>query len=232
MVTGCIVESHKPLVLIGGGVCSQQDLETAISFGTQCVAVDSGADFALSQSTELSAVIGDMDSISDHARAQIPEDRLFHIPEQDSTDFDKALRHIRAPLIIAIGFLGGRIDHELAVLNTVARRCAQRIVLFGGEDVVFLCPPTLSMPLEHGARVSLFPLGPVTGRSKGLHWPIDGIEFAPGARVGTSNRATGDVWLQMDGPDMLCILQRRFIAQVVSSVLSEPALGPWPARAE
>lgn len=227
-----IFQCDDPLTLIGGGACSADDMQMALSMSGQCIAADGGADFALSQGVVPQVVYGDLDSISDDARAQIPNDRILHIPEQDSTDFDKALRHVRAPLVIAIGFLGGQIDHELAALNTVARRCAERIVLLGGEDLVFLCPPQITLPLERGTRVSLFPMGLVTGTSRGLVWPIDDISFAPSRRVGTSNRADGPVHLKMDASEMLCILPRRFIRQVVSSLLEVQPHALWPARAE
>ncbi|MEM1352936.1 MAG: thiamine diphosphokinase [Pseudomonadota bacterium] len=220
------------MTLIGGGTCTERDLRISLSIARTCVAADSGADFALAQGVTPTLVVGDMDSISDQGRRQIPADRLWQIAEQDSTDFDKALRHVRAPLVLAIGFLGGQIDHELAALNTVARRSAEPIVLLGGDDLAFLCPADLSLPLEAGTRVSLFPIMPVTGQSKGLKWPIDGLDFAPGARVGTSNRATGPVRLQMDGPGMLCILPRRFIQLVVSSLIALPGHARWSAPAE
>jgi len=38
----------------------------------------------------------------------------------------------------------------------------------------------------------VWPLGPQRfTRSRGLHWPLDGLEMAPGQLVGTSNIATG-----------------------------------------
>jgi len=226
-----IIADPAALTLVGGGACTPADLETALSLAPHCVAADSGADFALSQGVQPKAVFGDMDSISDGARAQIPQDRIFHIAEQDSTDFDKALRHMRTPLVIAVGFLGGQIDHELAALNTVARRSDERIVLLGGEDVAFHCPPEISLALDARTRVSLFPMGPVTGQSEGLVWPIDGIAFAPSNRIGTSNRSKGAITLRMDAPGMLCIVPRCFIAPVVSSLLALPEHALWPARA-
>lgn len=229
---GCIIDSHRPVTLVGGGVCSADDLATALSLAPLCVAADGGADVALSHGITPQAVIGDMDSISHDAQVQIPETQLWHIAEQDSTDFDKALRHIHTPLAIAVGFFGGRIDHQLAALNTLARRCAQRIVLLGSGDIIFLCPPEITLPLEAETRVSLFPMAPVTGRSTGLVWPLEGLVFSPTQRVGTSNRATGPVTLQMNGPDMLCILPRRFIAPVVSLLLAVPEHALWPVRAK
>ena len=74
------------------------------------------------------------------------------------------------------------------------------------------------------------PLTPVTGRSQGLEWPIDGLDFAPGGRTGTSNRALGPVTLEIDGPDMLLILPRRLMAPLAAQLL-RPEHAPWPARA-
>ncbi len=64
-----------------------------------------------------------------------------------------------------------------------------------------------------GTRVSLYPMGPARGSSQGLEWPIDGIDFAPGQRVGTSNRATGLVSLRVQGP-MLLMLPRDCLGTV------------------
>lgn len=226
-----IVDVSEPVTLIGGGESSIEDVETALKLAPTSVAADGGADSALAAGVCLTAVIGDMDSISERARTQIPRERLHHIAEQDSTDFDKALRSINAPLVIAVGFSGGRIDHELAALHTLAVRSDRTVVVLGRGDVVFLCPPAFSLPMEAGTRVSLFPMGPVSGRSRGLHWPIDGLRFAPGVLSGTSNRATGDLHLEMDAPQMLCILPRRFIQPVVSALLALPAHGRWTAHA-
>ena len=231
-VIDSIVELSESLTLIGGGRISDGDIALARQLAPTCVAADSGADAALDAGVPLAAVVGDMDSISDQARAQIPSERLFHIAEQDSTDFDKALRHFAAPLIIAVGFAGGRIDHELAVMHTLIRRADRHVVVLTDEDVVFHCPADFSLTVSPQTRVSLFPMQAVTGRSTGLYWPIEGLHFAPGVLSGTSNRATGtSLRLQMDGPGMLCILPRAFIQPVVSALLALPAPARWPVRA-
>ncbi|MEP1612053.1 MAG: thiamine diphosphokinase [Roseobacter sp.] len=226
-----ILNSSDPLTLIGGGEATPEDLKEALVFAPQCIAADSGAHLALETGVELAAVIGDFDSISDAARAQVASDRLHRIAEQNSTDFDKALRNVSAPVVVALGFLGGQIDHELASLHTLVMRCDRAIVLLGKSDIVFLCPPSLKLPLPKETRVSLFPMGVVRGRSNGLHWPIDDIEFQPGVRSGTSNKATGDVLLEVDAPLMLCILPRAFIQPVVSLLSQLPETARWPARA-
>ena len=226
-----IISVSEPLTLIGGGALFDGDIEAARAIGPTCVAADGGADAALAAGVPLAAVIGDMDSISAEARAQIPLERFHIITEQESTDFEKVLRSVDAPLVIAVGVAGGRLDHELASMHTLARRGDRRIVLLTQEDVVFHCPREIALPLSAGVRVSLFPMGPVTGRSEGLFWPIEGLSFAPAVRSGTSNRATGAVMLEMNAPGMLCILPKAFTRQVVLALLDLPAHALWPAHA-
>lgn len=227
-----IIDTPHPLTLIGGGACTDADLAAARSLAPTCVAADGGADRALQAGILPAAVIGDMDSISDQARAQIPDDRLHHIAEQDSTDFDKSLRSIATPLVIAVGFTGGCIDHTLAAFHTLVVRSHRPVIILGGDDIVFLCPRHMTLPVVAGTRVSLFPMGPVTGTSHGLKWPIDGLDFAPGIKSGTSNRATGDITIDVSAPRMLCILPRALMPPVASMFLERPVFARWPAPSE
>ena len=223
-----LFHSDGPLALVGAGPCCAADLTLA---GRHCccfLAVDGGADTLLAHNISPVAVIGDLDSIGDQARSQIPLDRLHLITEQDSTDFEKCLRHISAPLILALGFTGGRIDHQMAAFHALMRYRHQRCVLLGEEDVVFLAPPEISFNLPKHTRVSLFPLGPVNGDSEGLFWPIDGLAFAPGRTIGTSNRALGPVRLRVSAAHMLVILPRNCVAVALEGLL---AVAPvWPAH--
>lgn len=225
-----IVVKSEPVLLVGGGDCVETALNDDIRSGFARIAADGGASRLLACSAMPEAVIGDIDSLPRSDRQKLAPGVLHRIAEQDSTDFDKCLRNIAAPLIVAHGFLGGRVDHQLAVLTVLARRAEKRCLLIGREDVVLLCPPRLALPLEAGCRVSLWPMGPVTGLSEGLKWPIDGLQFTPDTRVGTSNEATGPVSLTMDAPLMLLILPAACRDLVQRAVLAEPSV--WPARAE
>lgn len=202
-----LVRSQDGVTLIGGGAVTGEDLAEALALAPVLVAADSGADEALALGHHPVAVIGDFDSLSDAARAALPPEALHHVAEQDSTDFQKCLERIEAAFVLAVGFDGRRLDHTLATLNVMARWSGAPVILLADEDVVFMAPPSLTLALPVGARVSLFPMGPCRGRSTGLEWPIDGIEFAPDGRSGTSNRALGVVELQIEGP-MLVMLER------------------------
>ena len=203
-----IVDVLNGVTLIAGGPVARRDLSTALRLAPVLVAADGGADRALALGAEPVAVIGDMDSLSGAARSRLGAARVFPIPEQESTDFDKALRSIRAAFVLTLGCLGGRVDHELAALRTLAAGGGPPCVLIGRQDVVFAAPPALRLQMRAGDRFSLFPMRAVTGQSSGLRWPIDGIGFAPDGRVGTSNVALGPVDLCFDGPGMLVIVPR------------------------
>ncbi|MEM6889396.1 MAG: thiamine diphosphokinase [Pseudomonadota bacterium] len=222
----------EPVVILGGGTLGKDDLALALSHAKRVIAADGGANAAYAEGLKLDAIYGDMDSIDPRVAAQADHSRFFHIAEQDSTDFDKALRHVETPCVIAVGFAGGRMDHQMGALHTMVARAHQPCLLLAAEDVVFLCPPRLLLDLAAGERFSLFPLGPVTGRSRGLEWPIEGLEFLPGVRSGTSNRALGPVELEVDAPAMLCFLPRGCFALALKALVAlRPPHGRWPSRA-
>lgn len=222
-----IVDRTTPITLVGGGAASLDDLAEARKLAPQVVAADGGAALCIRAGVMPLAVIGDMDSLDAPTRDAIPADRLHRIAEQDSTDFDKTLRSVSAPLMIGVGFLGKRVDHQLAALNRLVARPDKAVILLDHEDIVCHLPPHLSLPLAAQTRVSLFPMTPVSGQSTGLVWPIDGITFAPDDRVGTSNQAEGPVTLEMQTPGMLLMLPRGCLSLLAAALLHA---APWPAR--
>lgn len=207
------LSAATPVTLIGGGQIDAHDLRDALALAPNVAAADGGADAALAHGLMPQAVWGDFDSISDHARAVIAPERLHHITEQDSTDFEKCLSRIIAPLVIAVGFSGARQDHFLAALSTLAKGIGPACILIAGDDIITRAPAQIALDVAPGTRVSLFPMGAFSGRSTGLKWPIDGLDFAPARRVGTSNQATGPITLHIDGP-MLLILPRAELANL------------------
>lgn len=209
-----------PVTLVGGGEVGADDLRQARRHAPHVVAADSGAEHVLAAGLLPEAVIGDLDSISEQARRAIPSDRLFRIVEQDSSDFDKCLRLIDAPLLIAVGFTGARLDHTLAAFATISRKASPPTIILGAEDIAFRAPENLDLDLPAGLRLSLFPMGEARGVSTGLHWPIDGITFAPAGFNGISNRVSGPVGLRIEGP-MIVILPRQALDGIFTQLLSQ-----------
>lgn len=212
-----LVISDRGVTIVGGGMVTAADLDQAVAVAPVLVAADSGADRALALGHPPDWVIGDLDSISPGAQALIPPDRVHQVSEQDSTDFTKCLTRIAAPFVLAVGFAGLRLDHTLAVLTTMAQIARPMVILIASDDLVFLAPPRVTLPLMPDTRVSLWPMGPARGTSTGLEYPIEGIEFTPAGRVGTSNRATGLVTLRVEGR-MLIMLPRDTLGTVMTAL--------------
>ena len=204
------------VTLVGGGEVNRTTLEEALTLAPNLVAADGGADRALALGHRPLRVVGDMDSVSDQARATLGAQVFQQIDEQDSTDFDKALRSVGAPLVIGVGFLGRRLDHELACLNSLVRHADRPCVLLGEEDLCFHLPGEMALDLPEGMRLSLFPMAGLEVWAEGLRWSFEGLKLAPWDKVGTSNEVTGPVRLRADRPGLLVMAPRAALAHVVA----------------
>ena len=178
------------LVIVGGGAVDYQLMRDLEASGAHLVAADGGADEIVKAGLVPEAIIGDFDSISD-PESWLGRTRLIRIAEQETTDFEKVLYTVHAPVTIALGMTGKRFDHTLAALDAVARYASDRIIILVDEaDVAMALTGAFSFDVDAGDRVSVHPLKPIKfRRSIGLKYPLDGLRLAPGERTGTSNEA-------------------------------------------
>lgn len=208
------------LTLLGGGPLNSDDLPAALALAPRIVAADGGAAHAHALGLPLCQIIGDLDSLDHKEFWQDQGAEILRVDEQDSTDFEKCLYSLKASLVIAFGFLGGRLDHSLACLNALTRHPDLPVILMGDTDLVFLAPLTLSLDLPVGTRLSLMPMGPCNGLSSaGLRWPIQGLAFSPTGQIGTSNKTVEpSITAQFDARNMLVILPKAHLGAVVASM--------------
>lgn len=192
--------------MVGGADLGPEEFNILQRDVTTFIGVDGGADHLLAHGITPAAVIGDLDSISDAARSAFA-DVLHHIPEQDTVDFEKALSNISAPLIYALGFAGGRLDHTLAVLHVMGRRLDVPVVLLSADDASAIVPAqgiTLRLPI--GARVSLMPLADARVDATGLQWPIIDQAMHPMRFTSPSNAVAEDnVQIHAAGPVVVTV---------------------------
>lgn len=209
-----IVHSLDPVVLVGAADIGLQDFNILQSFAPIFVGVDGGADHLHRAGIKPSCVIGDLDSLSDAARTAYG-DILHHIPEQDTVDFEKALSRIDAPLVFAVGFSGGRLDHTLAVLDVMGRFTQSRVILISAYDVAAIVPATgITLDgLAFGSRLSLMPLAPATLSATGLRWSVEGQAASPSNAV-----AAASVTLAAQGP-VLVVLPKDGLASLADAVV-------------
>lgn len=222
-----LIDSPDYITVLGGGEVNDACLNAALMHAPRLVCADGGADAALARGLTPEAVIGDFDSLSPATRAALPPARLHHVAEQDSTDFEKCLQRLRAPMILGVGLLGARIDHQLAALSALLAHPHQPCLLLGSHDIAFAAPPQIALELPVGSRLSLYPLATVTGRSRGLEWPIDGLELSPAGQIGTSNRVTGPLRLCFERPGMIVITPPEALGALLDGFA---ALSPARAR--
>lgn len=214
-----IVSGLNLVCLVGGAEIGNVSLSADFPFVDSFVGVDSGADHLLAAGIRPAAVIGDLDSLSEQARAAF-DDLLCHILEQDTTDFEKALSRVAAPAILAVGFTGGRIDHALAVLNVMARYAGKAVVLVDQYDVSFIAKPgETQISLPAGCRVSLMPMAGIVVTATGLRWPLKDMEMHPAGATSASNEAASDlVSVHTDGP-LLITLPRAHLQAALKAVV-------------
>lgn len=214
-----IVSGLDPVCLVGG-VRASRDIITLVSQWVGAwVAVDGGADTLLGTNWLPEAVIGDLDSLSPVARATFA-DRLHHISEQSTTDFEKALVRVAAPAVIAVGFTGGRMDHQLSVLSVMTQHAARRVILVDDTDVSFLAlAGQTKVSLPEGTRISLMPVTPATVTLTGVQWPFADQAMQMDGFTSPSNAASGGtVTITCDAP-VLATLPLACLASVLQAVV-------------
>lgn len=220
--SGLPLEFDRPLVIVGGGAVDTTLLQRLHAEGAAVIAADGGADDCARAGIVPDAVIGDMDSVSD-LESWSARTRVFSLSEQMTTDFEKCLYASIAPVTLALGMTGRRLDHTLAGLHAVMRHAAdRRIILVDEHDLALGVAGSLALTVGAGARVSVYPLGRTEfASSQGLDYPLDGLVMQQGRMIGTSNRAVADrvTMTVADGPQdpWLLVLDRRLLGTVIAA---------------
>ncbi|MCR6636943.1 thiamine diphosphokinase [Devosia sp.] len=181
-----------PLAIVGGGTVDGALLRELAEKGVALVGADGGADTIDSADLLPDAIVGDLDSLENRAGWE-SRTRVIHIPEQITTDFQKALYSTEAPVTLALGMTGKRLDHTLAALSAVLQYApSRRLMLVDEVDVALAVTGSIAFEAGKRERVSIHPLVPIRFRnSTGLFYPMDGLLLEPGGLIGTSNEGTG-----------------------------------------
>jgi len=180
------IKFDEPVLLVGSADANIEFLKRNAHMPV--IAADGGANHLRRNSLVPQAVIGDLDSVTDIDHWQSLS-TVIEVREQDTTDFEKCLYLVDAPLFIAIGFSGSRLDHTLATLHVMQKlRQKKRIILVSDDDVACVCSEVVELGLPVGTRVSVYPLSRITFESSsGLLYPLDGLIMQSGEMIGTSN---------------------------------------------
>src|SRR5688572_9079688 len=117
-------KSDKVAIVLHGDLGRTDDLWTWTKEADVVVAADGAADVLLSLGIRPDIVIGDMDGILEETLSVLPEAAVINQPDQNSTDFQKALRHVHENFdvksVAVLSYEGTRVDHMLSALLTAA----------------------------------------------------------------------------------------------------------------
>ncbi|MEL6570690.1 MAG: thiamine diphosphokinase [Pseudomonadota bacterium] len=201
-----IVDVTQPVALVGGAEVAPKVLNILQTLTDVVIAADGGADHLVAFGPNPSKVIGDLDSISEAARQKFAS-QLVHVRDQDSTDLEKVLQRVKAPVLIGAGFLGGRLDHTFAALSAVVRYPAQPLVLIDEVDCCFRCPDAgVVFALPIGTALSVLPMDSIQATTEGLQWDMKGLALKPAGAVSSSNRtAAAEVHIAVTGPAIITL---------------------------
>lgn len=213
----------RPLAIVGGGTVDPALLHELSAHNVALVAADGGAAVIGNAGLVPEAIIGDLDSLEDRAD-WASRTRVIHIPEQITTDFQKCLYSTEAPVTLALGMTGKRLDHTLVTLSALWQVGRERKVIVVDEvDIALGVSGTFGFDAADGERISVHPFVPTEfWRSSGLRYPLTGLTLDPAGRLGMSNEAEGGrvEIAPVDDTPWLLILGRERLWDLVSATMA------------
>jgi len=212
------VNFENGVALVGGGTCHPTEFHSVIKHTSNLVGIDGGAQTIIDYGFEPDMIVGDLDSLSGEY-AKKYRHKTIQILDQDRTDLDKAIDYVNAPFLLTVGVLGDRVDHGLGACNILLKYPRKNLLILNNSDLCFLAPPKLSLTLPLNERISLFPFKKMRGKSVGLNWEIDEIDFDPAGMTGISNYCIDtNIHMEFSTPDMIVIIPNSNLPTVIGEL--------------
>ncbi|SHF14146.1 thiamine diphosphokinase [Chryseobacterium takakiae] len=165
---------------------------------------------------KLDFISGDFDSHSG-SDENIYQNKFIYTPDQNKTDFQKALEIIAEKGIASIdvfGGSGGEQDHFLGNL-TVAFGCKdqQSIKFYDEFSEYYFIPKKHTIKNVKGKMISLYPFPSVENiTTKGLNWPLTNGNLSITSNIGTRNFAVEDeVSIEYEKGDLLIFIGKNYL---------------------
>ena len=181
------------------------------------VAADNGAKYCRELAIVPTALIGDLDSVSEDVIDYYQTENVIIIqasPKKDETDLELAMLYAKeqgATAFHVFGALGGRTDMMLTNLLLCMHPTFQDIemIFYSATEEIFLIRENKSFENQNRKMISLFPLKEdVHGvKSVGLEYVLDDELMQFGLPRGVSNRIiSDDAFVSIKSGILVCIL--------------------------
>jgi len=184
----------KALIVCNGNPPPKSLLSQLWEKTTYRVAADGGANLLIKRKYLPDAVVGDFDSLELKTREKMPNTKFLHIPEQDTNDADKAVRHCLKLGYKEIHLLsadGGRQDQFLSGLEILFKYSEKaRLISWTQMERLEFINQVWEEKIVPGTTLSILPIfggaqGVVT---KGLKYALNNQNLIPGkSPSGVSN---------------------------------------------
>lgn len=166
---------------------------------------------------KIDVISGDFDSYPSLCPEQkkIIEHKIIPTPDQDKTDFHKALEIIKNKKITQLDIYGGsgeEMDHFLGNLTTAFLFKDEMNMVFHDDygKYFFTSKETMLYDVKN-CNISIYPFPEVRNvQSKGLEWELKNHHFSIIHRIGIRNRALEDrVHIQYQEGNLLLFIGRK-----------------------
>ena len=161
---------------------------------TYRVAADGGANILIKNKLVPDTVVGDFDSLETKTREKLPNTKFLKIPDQDTNDADKAVRHCLELGFEEIHLLaadGGRQDQFLAAMEILFKYSEKvRVISWTQLERMEFINQVWEEKIIPGTTLSILPLfGGAQGIiTKGLKYALNNQDLIPGkSPSGVSN---------------------------------------------
>lgn len=208
-----VKEGQDPALIIANGeACSYSLLDQVLQWSPLVVVCDGAYSRIMAMHIKPDVVIGDFDSMPNYEAD--PDVTYIQIPDQETTDLEKALNYLKDRDIRDVNVLwatGLRLDHTVNNLTTLAKYADMNIVVYDDHSKAFLLPQNFTKHYEKGVKLSLIPMGKVDGiYTENLKYPLENEALELGQRSGTSNEVneTGIVSIR-HGSGALILIESR-----------------------
>ena len=205
----------RALILANGQPPDRRLLHRVLASADWFICADGGANTAARYRCTPDLIIGDLDSVTIETLTGFRNVDVKKLKEQNSTDLEKALSAVvrkKVPEIIVLGATGGRLDHAISNLSTLAKFSRKaRIVFLDNSGTFCSINRTAEFPFPKGTTISLLPLTRCSGIvTRGLKWNLNDESLELGVRESTRN-------VIVSSPAHIKIRQGTMIAYVLTN---------------
>jgi len=168
------------------------------------IAADGAANKLIIMGIKPDLVIGDLDGINP---ILIRELKTLHVPDQDSSDFQKCLKYLKENTLlpsIILGINGGFLDHILNNIN-----------IFMETENILYAPPILgqvihgettwSLPIN--TKISILGIPNANISTKGLRWEVSDYDMSfPGTTSCFNQTVKNEITITVNSGKVLVLI--------------------------